>query len=78
MQVEVVSWNDTSKGVIYTMELTSSEVPRKDDVISFDGVTHLVHHVKWIYQKEGRLVMIDGLPPGTIYSTKLVGVTIYA
>jgi hypothetical protein len=77
MQVNVISDSEPRLGTIHTLELSSLEIPRQHDSVSFDGVTHTVKLVRWLYKREGRLVMIDGLPPGTIYSIKLVGVNIY-
>jgi hypothetical protein len=68
MQVEFVSWDDTNRGTIYTVEVSSFEIPRKDDAVSFDGVTHRVHHVKWRYEVDTMTT-----PPRPY----LVGVRIY-
>lgn len=65
MQVNVISDSEPRLGTIHTLELSSLEIPRQHDSISFDGVTYTVKLIRWLYEEK-----VD-------WSIKLVGVNIY-
>lgn len=52
MQVNVISDSEPRLGTIHTLELSSLEIPRQHDSVSFDGVTHTVKLVRWLYELE--------------------------
>lgn len=83
MQVRIVAYIGTSERkpghVLHTLELSPFEIPRKDDILHFpEGNIYAVHHVTWKYETTSRVVVLaPELPPGTVSSTKLVGVDIH-
>jgi hypothetical protein len=69
MQVRVIRSSIPADRILHTLELTASEVPRKDDTVSFDGIKYTVDHVCWKYSRNvGSIIAEHG---------RLIGVDIY-